>query len=251
MPPAEQNRAAFAAAAPAPGAAASAAAHGPLPGLLLVLTMVTGMVDAVSYLSLGHVFVANMTGNIAFLGFAVADARDFSIAASLTATAAFLAGALAGGRLGTSVGRHRGRFLAIAIVVEIVALSAAFVAVRLAADPQAELLRYELIVLLALAMGVQNATARRIGVPDLTTTVLTLTLTGLAADSPAAGGSNPRPGRRLLATLTMFVGAAIGSFVILRVGLGAALGLTLAVLLASGVWAYRLCGATEDWTQGA
>jgi uncharacterized membrane protein YoaK (UPF0700 family) len=213
--------------------------------------MVTGLVDAVSYLSLGHVFVANMTGNIAFLGFAVADAREFSIAASLTATAAFLVGALAGGRLGASVGRHRGRFLAISILLEIVALSAAFVAAIVTPDPQAEVLRYELIVLLALAMGLQNATARRIGVPDLTTTVLTLTLTGLAADSTAAGGSNPRPGRRLLATLTMFVGAAIGSFVIFRLGLGAVLGLIQLVLLASGVWAYRLSGSTEPWTQAA
>jgi len=78
--------------------------HGPLPLLLLVLTMITGLVDAVSYLKLGHVFVANMTGNVVFLGFAVADAEDFSIPASLLAIAAFLAGALAGGRLGTRLG---------------------------------------------------------------------------------------------------------------------------------------------------
>jgi uncharacterized membrane protein YoaK (UPF0700 family) len=230
-------------------AAGAATAHGPLPKLLLVLTMVTGLVDAISYLCLGHVFVANMTGNIAFLGFAVADARDFSIAASLTATAAFLAGALAGGRLGASLGRHRGRFLAVSLLLEILAVSGAFVAVAITTDIHADALRYELIVLLALAMGLQNATARRIGVPDLTTTVLTLTLTGLAADSTPAGGSNPRPGRRLLATVTMFVGAAIGAFVIFRLGLVAVLGLTLAVLLANGFWAYRLARSTEPWTQ--
>jgi uncharacterized membrane protein YoaK (UPF0700 family) len=222
-----------------------------LPRLLLVLTMVTGLVDAVSYLSLGHVFVANMTGNVAFLGFAVADAREFSVAASLTATAAFLVGALAGGRLGTRIGGHRGRYLAIAILFEILALGAAFVAAAVAADPSGAALRYELIVLLALAMGLQNATARRIGVPDLTTTVLTLTLTGLAADSSVAGGDNPRPGRRLLATLTMFIGAAIGSFVIFRAGLSAVLGLTLAVLLACGIWAHRLSASTEAWTRAA
>src|SRR4029077_17250032 len=80
--------------------------HGPLPLLLLVLTTVTGLVDALSYLKLGHVFVANMTGNVVFLGFAVADAQDFSIPASLAAIAAFLAGATAGGRLAASAGRH-------------------------------------------------------------------------------------------------------------------------------------------------
>src|ERR1700693_1088731 len=101
--------------------------HGPLPALLLVLTMVTGLVDAVSYLSLGHVFVANMTGNVVFLGFAVADAQDFSIPASLLAIAAFLAGALAGGRLGSSAGQHRGRLLAIATYIETALLGAALI----------------------------------------------------------------------------------------------------------------------------
>jgi len=85
-----------------PAAAISAPKHGkdgPLPPLLLVLTMITGLVDAVSYLELGHVFVANMTGNIVFLGFAAAGAPGLSVPASLAAIGAFLAGALAGGRL--------------------------------------------------------------------------------------------------------------------------------------------------------
>jgi uncharacterized membrane protein YoaK (UPF0700 family) len=61
--------------------------EGSLPPLLFVLTVVTGLVDAVSYLKLGHVFVANMTGNVVFLGFAIAGAKDFSVAASLVAIA--------------------------------------------------------------------------------------------------------------------------------------------------------------------
>ncbi len=65
-------------------------------------------------------------------------------------------------------------------------------------------------------MGLQNAAARHVGVPDLTTTVLTLTLTGLAADSNLAGGNNPRVGRRLLATGAMFLGAGVGAFLVLR-----------------------------------
>src|ERR1700733_10866894 len=73
--------------------------HGPLPSLLVSMTLVTGLVDAFSYLVLGHVFVANMTGNVVFLGFAVAGAPGFSIAASLAAIAAFVVGALLGGRL--------------------------------------------------------------------------------------------------------------------------------------------------------
>ena len=67
--------------------------HGPLVPMMIALTFVTGVVDAASYLTLGHVFVANMTGNVVFLGFALAGARGLSSATSLMALASFLAGA--------------------------------------------------------------------------------------------------------------------------------------------------------------
>jgi hypothetical protein len=85
--------------------------YGPLPSLLLMLTVVTGVVDSVSYLAFGHVFVANMTGNVVFLGFALAGASGLSAPASLAAMGAFLLGALAGGRIATSSQEHRGRHL--------------------------------------------------------------------------------------------------------------------------------------------
>jgi len=225
--------------------------HGPLPTLLLALTMLTGLVDAISYLTLGHVFVANMTGNVVFLGFAIAGATDLSIPASLVAIGAFLGGALAGGRLASRAGDHRGRLLAIATYIEI-ALVGAALAVSLAA-PRADddIVRYSFIVLLALSMGLQNATARRLGVPDLTTTVLTLTLTGLAADSALAGGKSPNPWRRIVSTVTMFLGAAIGAFLIFHFGVSAVLALALALLVVSGIAAYRLSSSVETWTAGA
>jgi uncharacterized membrane protein YoaK (UPF0700 family) len=225
--------------------------HGPIPVLLLVLTMVTGLVDAVSYLQLGHVFVANMTGNVVFLGFAVADARDFSIPASITAIAAFMGGALVGGRLGSDTGLHRGRFLALATYIQIVLVGAALVVSIQTFDFDDKPVRYALIVLLALAMGVQNATARRLGVPDLTTTVLTLTLTGLAADSALASGKNPNRGRRLIATITMFLGAAVGAFLIFHIGVDAVLALALVLLVSNGIAAFRLSSSSEPWTVGA
>src|SRR3989440_10789149 len=88
--------------------------HGPLPLLLLVLTMITGLVDAFSYLALGHVFVANMTGNVVFLGFAVAGAPGFSIPASVVALAAFFCGAFVGGVAGSRLGHPRGHLLSVA-----------------------------------------------------------------------------------------------------------------------------------------
>src|SRR5258706_12655240 len=82
---------------------------GPLPLALIGLTVVAGLVDAVSYLGLGHVFVANMTGNVVFLGFLAGGARDFSVALCLIAIGSFLLGPLAGGRVGRHTGAHRGR----------------------------------------------------------------------------------------------------------------------------------------------
>jgi uncharacterized membrane protein YoaK (UPF0700 family) len=235
--------------APATPSPSSDDRDGPLPLLLLVLTLVTGIVDAVSYLRLGHVFVANMTGNVVFLGFAVAGAVDFSIAASIVAIAAFLVGALAGGRLATRMAQHRGRYLATAVLLKIMLIGCALVVAAIG-DADSDPVRYSLIVLLAIAMGLQNATARRLGVADLTTTVLTLTLTGLAADSTLAGGHNPRPGRRVLAAITMLLGAAIGAFLVLRVSVWSALLLVLILLVFNVIVARRAATSQAAWTVG-
>src|SRR6476646_11969203 len=91
--------------------------HGPLPVLLVCLTVVTGLVDAFSYLRLGHVFVANMTGNVVFLGFALAGVGEISIVASLLAVLAFALGATMGGRWASGGALHRGYVLAAATSV--------------------------------------------------------------------------------------------------------------------------------------
>src|ERR1700732_4740765 len=100
---------------------------GPLPPLLLALTIVTGLVDSFSYLVLGHVFVANMTGNVVFLAFALAGAPGFSIAASLVALCSFMLGSLGGGWLGSRLGQHRGRLLSVASAAQTLLLTASAV----------------------------------------------------------------------------------------------------------------------------
>ena len=224
------------------------ARHGPLPLLLIVLTVVTGMVDAVSYLKLGHVFVANMTGNVVLLGFAAAGDSEFSAAVSLVAIGSFLVGALAAGRLGSSTGQHRGRFLALATYAQVSVVGAAFVVSLASSDVSGGILAYTLVVLLAFAMGLQNAAARRLGVPDLTTSVLTLTFTGLAADSHFAGGANPNIGRRLLAIVAMFIGASLGATLVFGIGVSAALAFAVALLLINAMAGYRLSSSTAAWT---
>jgi uncharacterized membrane protein YoaK (UPF0700 family) len=187
-----------------------------LPLLLHIATATTGMIDAISYLALGHVFTANMTGNVVFLAFAVAGAPGLSITRSLTALIAFLIGAVIGGRVATRLSEvFKPTWITTALSLE----SALLLAATLAAINFHELSGssfqlYSIIVLTACAMGIRNATVRKMAIPDLTTTVLTLTITGLAADSRFAGGTSPRWRRRLLAVLLMFFGAVIGTLLL-------------------------------------
>jgi uncharacterized membrane protein YoaK (UPF0700 family) len=207
--------------------------HGRLPPLLLALTLVTGLVDAFSYLVLGHVFVANMTGNVVFLAFALVGTPGFSTAASVTALGAFVLGALAGGRLAASRGEDRGRLLVVGSAVQSVFVATSVALAALSGSPVGTSWRYGLIAALSVSMGVQNATARKLAVPDLTTTVLTLTITGIAADSTVAGGRGGAAGRRLVAVAAMCVGALVGAVLIVhgqRVApLAVALSLTVVV----------------------
>ena len=83
-------------------------AHGPLPSLLLALTVLAGIVDATSILRLGHVFVATMTGNLVFLGLAAAGAKGFAVGTSALALGGFIVGVLIGAKACRAAGAHRG-----------------------------------------------------------------------------------------------------------------------------------------------
>jgi uncharacterized membrane protein YoaK (UPF0700 family) len=223
--------------------------HGPLSPLLVTLTVVTGLVDAFSYLALGHVFVANMTGNVVFLAFALVGASGFSLAASLAALCAFAVGALVSGRMAVRLGGRRGRQLAGSTALQALLMAAALAVGWSAADPGSGTTRYVLIVLLGLASGVQNGTARRLAVPDLTTTVLTLTITGAAFDSRMAGGTGSRVGRRGLSVVAMFVGALVGAFLVLHVSRPLGLLCALILLVPVAVSSAHLSRAHPAWEQ--
>jgi uncharacterized membrane protein YoaK (UPF0700 family) len=222
---------------------------GPLPPLLLALTLVTGLVDAVSYLKLGHVFVANMTGNVVFLGFGIAGAGGISVWASLTALGSFLVGGVVGGRIGARWSTDRGRHLTATTATELLLVAAALAVVAFSTDHVGTESRYSVIALLAVGMGVQNATARKLAVPDLTTTVLTMTLTGVAADSALAGGHGSRLTRRALSVAAMLVGAFIGGALVLKVDNPTPLALATVLLAAISFFAYRASRSTPAWTR--
>jgi len=209
----------------------SASTEKVVPYALLGMTVVTGLVDAVSFLSLGHVFTANMTGNIVFLAFATAHVSGLSIGRSLTALLAFLVGAILGGRVMARAGANSQiRFAAQAFLLEVAFLFAAsFCGIGYRGDLQEHSFRpFALIALTALAMGTRTAAVRKLAIPDLTTTVLTLTITGIGADSSLAKGNNPRLARRVAVVAAMFLGAALGA-VVIHYSISAALWLATAI----------------------
>ena len=223
-------------------------------GVLIAMTAVTGLVDAVSYLSLGRIFTANMTGNVVILAFATARVPGLSVRRSGTALVLFLAGAILGGRIMSRASADSQiRFAALAFALETAFLLASTLC---AIGYRGDLLEdsfqpFALIAFTALAMGTRNAAARKLAIPDLTTTVLTLTITGLGADSSLAGGSNPRWQRRVGSLLAMFAGAALGAIVVRHTVLAAlalAVGLSAvssAALLLSIPWNQAAQAATS------
>jgi uncharacterized membrane protein YoaK (UPF0700 family) len=222
--------------------------HGPLPPLLLTLTVVTGLVDAFSYLTLDHVFVANMTGNVVFLGFALAGARGFSVAASSLALGSFAAGSLLGGRLVVVITGDRGRLLAFATSIQVVLVATATVVRILAGAAGSSAGHYLLIFLLATSMGLQNATVRKVAVPDLTTTVLTLTTTAIFADARLVGGPGSKSGRRLVSVLAMFVGALLGALLVVHTSSGLVLVIAFVLLAAVAVSGWTLGRGRPAWS---
>jgi uncharacterized membrane protein YoaK (UPF0700 family) len=254
----------------APGLPRSLIAHpayGPLPGLLLILTIVTGVVDSISILALGRVFVANMTGNVVFAGFAIVGAPGFSLSASLFALAGFLVGAGFGGTMITRVGSDRAALLRAGTAAEAALAAVALVLAALSGDPGVShgtthivagafgpAITDALAAVLATAMGIQNAVARKLAVPDLTTTVLTMTLTGIGADLRAvlrAGAAHTAAKsdllRRLLAIGTMLAGALAGASLTLYVSPVSALALALSLLAMTAAAAMTLATRPAPW----
>ena len=180
--------------------------------ILLAMTVVTGIVDAVSFLTLGRVFTANMTGNLVLIGFAFAGVPGISISRSAVALLAFLSGAVLGGRVAAEESSwHRWAdraFMLEALLLGVAAVTAAGTGSSAVSSP---VQLHAVIVLTGVAMGLRSAIVRKLAVPDLTTTVLTLTITGLAAESSLAGGENPRWQRRVAAILAMICGAFAGA----------------------------------------
>lgn len=213
--------------------------------LLLALTFSTGIADAVGYLALDKVFTGNMTGNVVILGMGAAGAPDLPVVGPLIALLAFLAGAAVGGRAMRGHGGWTPRATALFGVVGLT-FAAAAVAFGLVDLAEGTAPAYAVTTALAAAMGLQAAVARVIAVKDVTTVVVTSTITGLAADSRLGGGQGQPWARRVGAIAMIGLGAAVGALLLtvgawLSAAVAAAVTLTVAMV---GEW--RLKGRRRE-----
>ncbi|WP_182113218.1 MULTISPECIES: YoaK family protein [unclassified Actinotalea] len=206
---------------------------------LLLLTASTGLIDAVSYLSLDRVFTGNMTGNVLFLGFALAGVEEIPFLNNAVALAGFVLGSIVGGRV---VPRGRAEVLPAASLWTLVVgtgLAAVLCGVWFAVGDLGTPMMLVITALLAALMGAQVAAAKPVGNADITTVVVTSTLANLARDSRLAGaprGANAGWLDRFLAVAAMGVGAAVGAAVIRAADGQAALAVGVALILtATGV----------------
>jgi uncharacterized membrane protein YoaK (UPF0700 family) len=178
---------------------------------LLLLTFSTGIVDAISVLVLGHVFVANMTGNVIFLGFWFAPHTVVDMTAAVVAFASFVTGAILGGRLARHLDSNVRRWLTVALGIEVAMLVTLSILSGTGVLDYHDNTKLILIAGLAVTFGIQAATARQFGIQELSTTVLTTTIVGIGFDSRLAGGTGHRERLRYSVVLTMCAGALVGA----------------------------------------
>jgi uncharacterized membrane protein YoaK (UPF0700 family) len=178
---------------------------------LLLLTFSTGIVDAISVLVLGHVFVANMTGNVIFLGFWFAPHTVVDMTAAVVAFVSFVTGAILGGRLARHLDSDVRRWLTAALGIEVAMLVTLSILSGTGVLDYHDNTKLILIAGLAVTFGIQAATARQFGIQELSTTVLTTTIVGIGFDSRLAGGSGHRERLRYSVVLTMCSGALVGA----------------------------------------
>ncbi|MGY4646686.1 YoaK family protein [Mycobacterium sp. URHB0021] len=178
---------------------------------LLLLTFATGIVDAISVLVLGHVFVANMTGNVIFLGFWFAPHSGVDLTAAAVAFPSFVAGAVIGGRLARHLDGTVRRWPTVALGTEVIVLVALSILTGTGVLDYHDNSKLFLIAGLAVTFGLQNATARQFGIQELSTTVLTQTIVGIGLDSRLAGGSGDRRRLRYSVVLVMCAGAMVSA----------------------------------------
>ncbi len=181
--------------------------------LLFALTFIAGCVDAISFLGLGQVFTANMTGNTILMAIAVGNMKFLAASRSAVALLGFAGGGLLAGKL---VDPGRNRIIWSSKITRVLEIELAFVLVFAASwfivggAPGQDIV-LPLIALSACGMGIQSGAARRLSVSGVSTVVVTSTLTALMAELAALGTSTPNKTRWAAVMLSLFGGGAAGA----------------------------------------
>jgi uncharacterized membrane protein YoaK (UPF0700 family) len=221
--------------------------HGPLPALLIALTVVAGLLDATTILRLGHVFVATMTGNLVFLGLAAAGAKGFTVATAGLSVVGFILGVLIGGRTLQTYGAHRGLALSNVLRVKLCLAGSVGVLSVITGPHFSNVVVDVMVVLLSASMGAQLATIRYLKVPDLMTVVMTLTITGVIVERQR-GWHDYVMVRRALGLLAFAIGALTGGLLVLNVGVSVALLFGVAIMAGTAIGAYRASRSSASWS---
>ena len=177
--------------------------------LMLVLTFTTGINDAVGYLGLDKVFTGNMTGNVVVLGMALVGGSGLPILGPALALVGFMLGAALGGRTLRRGNRSWHGLTTVVFATVAVVLLALGVVLLIVGGAPPKPVRVTVTTTAAFAMGLQAAAARLIAVKDVTTVVVTSTITGLAAD--LGSGKWDGAARRASAVVAIIAGAAAGA----------------------------------------
>ena len=206
--------------------------------LMMALTLVTGVVDAVGYLGLDHVFTGNMTGNVVILAMALAGAANLPTLGPLVALGAFLLGAAVAGSTLQSSPKGWNRRVTLLLTAGCIVLTGTAAISLIVEDVGRQSIGVIVAAVIAMHMGSQALIARHLGVRDMTTVVITSTMTSLAGES-LVGKQRPRLlNRRLGAVLAMFAGAAIG-VLLLQIHFSVPIGLGIAITAAVTVLGSR------------
>lgn len=178
---------------------------------MVILTFVTGIVDAVGYLALDKVFTGNMTGNVVILGMGLAGADELPVLGPAVALAAFMIGALMAGITLRPIQSGSWTRRATLLLGVGTALLTVVTVLLVLVDTDTLVDAHVVVAGTAAAMGLQAATARHIAVPDMTTVVVTSTITSLASESFTAGSVL---NRRLAAIVAIMLGAVVGALLL-------------------------------------
>lgn len=178
---------------------------------LLLLTFATGLADSISILVLGHVFVANMTGNVIFLGFWLAPRTSIDMTAVVVALPTFVCTTILSGRIARHFAERTRDWITTVLATEITLLVTLAILGGTGALPYHSNTKLIVIGILAVTFGLQHSSARQFGIQELSTTVLTSTIVSLGLDSRLAGGSGDRQALRIAVVVIMCAGAFLGA----------------------------------------